>query len=69
MHRFAAEACSTAGLLFLSQCPWNDLVNPIFDDVGLAGFKSRAIAFFIDLSCSIPTIVFYYFSPFSSFCL
>ena len=23
---------------------WNDLANPVFDDVGLAGFKSRANA-------------------------
>ena len=26
---------------------WNDLANPVFDGVGLAGFKSRASAFFI----------------------
>ena len=24
---------------------WNDLANPVFDGVGLSGFKSRAIAF------------------------
>ena len=40
---------------------WNDLANPVFDGVGLAGFKSRA-NFFFGLSCSIPTIVFYSFS-------
>ena len=39
----------------LSVSLWND-------GVGLAGFKSIANAFFIGLSCSIPTIVFYYFS-------
>ena len=41
---------------------WNDLANPVFDGVGLAGFKSMTNAFFIGLRCSIPTIVFYYFS-------
>ena len=45
----------------LSVSLWNDLANPVFDGVGLAGFKSRAI-FLIGLSCAIPTIVFYYFS-------
>ena len=32
------------------------------DGVGLAGLKRRANAFFIGLSCSIPTIIFYVFS-------
>ena len=41
---------------------WNDLANSVFDCVGLAGFKSRYNAFFIGLSFSIPTIVFYSFS-------
>ena len=26
---------------------WNDLANPVFDGVGLAGFKSRANAFLL----------------------
>ena len=30
----------------LSVSPLNDLANPVFDGVGLAGFKSRANAFF-----------------------
>ena len=38
---------------------WNDLADPVFDGVGLAGFKSMGQCFFIGLSCSIPTIVFY----------
>ena len=38
------RTCSTAGLLFPSRCTWNDLSNPVFDGVGLAGFKSRANA-------------------------
>ena len=41
---------------------WNDLANPVFDAVGLAGFKSSANAFCIHLRCSIPTLVFYNFS-------
>ena len=41
---------------------WNDLVDPVCDGVGLAGFKSRHNTFFIGLSCSISIIVFYYFS-------
>ena len=45
MHRLAAEPCSTAGLLFpFPVSLWNDLAIPIFDGVGLAGFKSRANA-------------------------
>ena len=42
----------------LSVSFWNDLADHVFDGVGLAGFN----VFFIGLSCSIPTIVFYYFS-------
>ena len=38
MHRLAAEHCSTAGLLFHSQCPSGTI---LFDGVGLAGFNSR----------------------------
>ena len=49
MRRLAVEPRSTAGLLFPSQCPsiWNDLANPVFDGVGLAGFKGRANAFLL----------------------
>ena len=31
----------------LSVSLWNDLGDPVFDGVGLAGFKSRANAFFV----------------------
>ena len=31
----------------LSVSLWNDLANPVFDSVGLAGFKSRAPAFLL----------------------
>ena len=48
MRRIAAEPCSTAGLLFSPLMSlWNDLADPIFDVVGLAGFKSRANAFLL----------------------
>ena len=33
----------------LSVSLWNDLVDPVFDGVGLAGFKSRSNAFFVGL--------------------
>ena len=31
----------------ISASLWNDLSDPVFDDVGLAGFKSRANAFLL----------------------
>ena len=31
----------------LSVSLWNDLVDPVFDGVGLAGFKSRSNAFLL----------------------
>ena len=48
MHRLAAEPRRTAGLLFPSRSVslWNDLANLVFDGVGLAGFKSKANAFY-----------------------
>ena len=43
MCLLAAEPRSIAGLLFLlSVSLWNDFGDPVFDGVGLAGFKSRA---------------------------
>ena len=63
-HRFtyAPPRCRTSlyrrTFIPLSVSLWNDLASPVSDGMGLAGFKSRANAFL----CSIPTIVFYYFS-------
>ena len=46
MHRLAAETCRQYSRTFipLSVSLRNDLANPVFDGVGLAGFKSRANA-------------------------
>ena len=70
-HRstYALPRCRTSQyfmtFISLSVSLWNDLASSVFDAVGLAGFKSRANAFLVHgLSCSIPTIVFYYFSLF-----
>ena len=53
MHRHAAEHCSTAELFFLSRYPTGTiLLSPFW----------QGQCFFIGLSCSIPTIVFYPFS-------
>ena len=54
-HCERPEPLRIAGHLFPSQClrgtilvtPWNDLSDPVFDGVGLAGFKSRANAFLL----------------------
>ena len=48
MHLLAADTRSTIGLLFpLSVSLWNDLGDPAFEGVGLAGFKNRANAIFL----------------------
>ena len=53
-----AEACAHSVSL------WNHLSDPVFDGVGLAGFKSRANAFL--LSCSaLSFFISYYFIFFS----
>ena len=52
-HRrsFAPIRCRTSQyrrtFVPLSMSLWNDLSDPVFDGVGLAGFKSRAIAFLL----------------------
>ena len=48
MHRLAEEPRSTVGVpavIFIpfSASLWINLVNPVFDGVGLSGFKSRAM--------------------------
>ena len=59
------KLCITAGLLFPSQCLWNDLADPVFHGVGLVGLMSRANAFFLaSAACSL---FFYYCFPFFFF--
>ena len=53
-HSFAPPHCSTSQYLRtfvpLSVSLWNDLSDPVFDGVGLAGLKRRANDFLLDLS-------------------
>ena len=60
-YTYAPPRCRTSQysrtFILFSVSLWNDLAYPVFDVVGLAGFKSRANPLFINLSCSIPTIV------------
>ena len=50
-HTYASPRCITSQyprtFFPLSVSLWNDLANPVFDGVGLAGFKSRANAFLL----------------------
>ena len=50
-HSFAPPHCRSSRYLRtfvpLSVSLWNDLSDPVFDGVGLAGFKSRANAFLL----------------------
>ena len=52
-HRctFAPSRCRTSQyrriFILLSVSLWNDLVDPVFDGVGLAGLKSRSKAFLL----------------------
>ena len=50
-YTFAPSRCRTSQnrrtFIPLSVSLWNDLVDPIFDGVGLVGFKSRSNAFFL----------------------
>ena len=51
MHSFAPPRCRTSQyhrtFVPLSVSLWNDLSDPVFDGVGLAGFESRANAFLL----------------------
>ena len=50
-YTYAPPRCRTSQyrrtFIRLSVSLWNDLVNPVFDGVGLAGFKSRSYAFLL----------------------
>ena len=70
-YTYAPPRCRTLQYsrtyILFSVSLWNDLANHVFDCVVLAGFKSRANAFFIGLSCSIPTILYSTIFPFLFF--
>ena len=74
MRHVAAEPRSTSpqnlavpqDLYFLSMSLWTDLADPVFDGVGLVGFKNRANAFLLALAAiSLFSTIFH----FSSFCV
>ena len=50
-YTFAPPRCRTSQyhrtFISFSVSLWNDLVDPVFDGVGLAGFKSRSNAFLL----------------------
>ena len=50
-YTFAPPRCITSqyrrAFIPLSVSLWNDLVDPVFDGVGLAGFKSRSNSFLL----------------------
>ena len=50
-HSFSPRRCRTSQyrrtFVPLSMSLWNDLSDPVFHGVGLAGFKSRANAFLL----------------------
>ena len=50
-YTYAPPRCRTSQyrrtFILLSVSHWNDLVDPVFDGVGLAGFKSRSNAFLL----------------------
>ena len=58
----AAEPHNTAGLLFASSCPSLRSCWPCIRWCGTGAFQEKSQCFIIGLSCSIPPIVFYYFS-------
>ena len=59
VHHLAGEPCSTAGLLFPSRSPSGTILLTHIRWCGTDGFQEQGQCFFIGLSCSIPTIVFY----------
>ena len=62
IHRLAADTRSTAGLLFPSRCPCGMILLTPYSIVWDWRVQEQGQCVLIGLSCSIPTIVFYYFS-------
>ena len=63
MHHLAAEPCRRAGLFFLSLCLSGTILLTAIRWCGIGGFQEQGQCFFIGLSWSVSTIVFYSFSP------
>ena len=60
MHRLAAEPCNIAGLLFPFRCPSGTILLTQFSMVwDWRVSRAGPMFFFIGLSCSISTILFY----------
>ena len=62
MHRLAAEPRRAARLLFPSWCHSGTILLTRIRWCGTGGFHKQGQCFFVGLSCSIPTIVFFSFS-------
>ena len=62
MRQLAAESRNAAGLLFPSQCPSGTIFLTPYSMVWDWRVSRAGQCFFMGLSCSISTIVFYYFS-------
>ena len=62
VFQIAAEPRSTVGLLFPSQCPSGTIMLTPYLMVWERWVSRAGPMLFFGLSCSIPTIVFYYFS-------
>ena len=65
MPLFVAEPRSVPGLLFTSRYLWNDLADPVFDGVGLVGFRAWQIYYPKRLASFLSSDFF----PFSYFSL
>ena len=67
-HSFTPSHCRTSQYLRtfvpFSVSLWNDLSDPVFDGVGLAGLKSRINAFLFAWSALFCLRLFYLFLPF-----
>ena len=66
-HSFVPPCCRTSqyrrSFVLLSVSLWNDLSDPVFDGVGLVGFKSRANAFLLACSALSFLSMLYLFLP------
>ena len=61
MRHLAAEPRCSKGMLFPSQCPSGTIMLTHYSKVWYDGFQEQGKYFITGLSCSSPTIGFYYF--------